>query len=125
MEETNIPQEPQELSEEQLSENFQTLIEAIVKDDADRIAQEAEANYQARVALATGEAARFNAMYAEYARYPEVTRARMYLEMLELLLPNMKIYINTTDNGATMLIPVEAGAVDEAQAAVAARAAED
>ncbi|MBR1660209.1 MAG: FtsH protease activity modulator HflK [Oscillospiraceae bacterium] len=77
------------------------------KSEADRIAQEAEANYQSRIALATGEAARFNAMYAQYAKFPEVTRTRMYLEMLESLLPMMKIYINTTENGSTMMIPVE------------------
>ena len=47
----------------------------------------------------------------------------MYLEMLEELLPKMKIYINTTDNGATMLIPVEADAVAQAQAAAAAAGA--
>ena len=93
------------------------------KSEADRIAQEAEANYQARVALATGEAARFNAMYEQYRRFPDVTRTRMYLEMLEQLLPKMKIYINTTDNGATMLIPVEADAVAQAQAAAAAAGA--
>lgn len=95
------------------------------KSEADRITQEAEANYQARVALATGEAARFNAMYAEYARYPEVTRTRMYLEMIEELLPKMKIYVNTTDKGATMLIPIESGDVDAAQAAIAVRDGEE
>ena len=75
--------------------------------EADKIEQEAEANYAARVALATGEAARFNAIYEEYAKYPEVTRTRMYLEMIEELLPNMQIYINTTEGGTTMMIPVE------------------
>ena len=75
--------------------------------EADRIAQEAEANYAARVALANGEAARFNAIYEEYAKYPEVTKSRMYLEMIEELLPNMKIYINSTQGGTTVLIPAE------------------
>ena len=74
------------------------------KSEADKILQEAEANYAAKVALATGEAARFNAMYEEYSKYPEVTRTRMYLEMAEELLPGMKIYINTSD-GATVLVP--------------------
>lgn len=77
------------------------------KSEADRILQEAEANYASRVALATGEAARFNAIFDEYAKYPEVTRARMYLEMIEELLPKMKIYINATEGGTTVMIPAE------------------
>ncbi len=78
------------------------------KSEADKILQEAEANYAAKVALATGEAARFNAMYEEYSKYPEVTRSRMYLEMIEELLPGMKVYINTSEGGTTVLIPSDA-----------------
>ena len=77
------------------------------RSEADRIEQEAEANYAARVALATGEAARFNAIYEEYAKYPQVTKTRMYLEMIEELLPKLKIYINATQGGNTVMLPVE------------------
>ena len=75
--------------------------------EADKILQEAEAEYAARVALATGEAARFSAIYEEYAKYPAVARTRMYLEMIEDVFPNMKIFINTSENGSTVLLPVE------------------
>ncbi len=74
--------------------------------EADKLTQEAEAYYQSRVKMASGEADRFNLMYSEYAKYPEVTRTRMYLEMVEKIYPNLHIYINTTDGGATTLIPV-------------------
>ena len=86
--------------------------------EADRLIQEANANYEARIALAKGEAARFNAIYQEYAKYPEVTKTRMYLEMLEQLLPEMNIYVNTTDGGSTTLIPIE-GLMNSTRAAIA------
>lgn len=86
--------------------------------EADKLIQEANANYEARIALAKGEAARFNAIYREYAKYPEVTKSRMYLEMIEELLPEMKIYVNTTDGGSTTLIPIE-GLMSSTRAAVA------
>ena len=76
------------------------------KSEADKILREAEANKAARIAEAEGEASRFNAMFAEYANNKEITRQRMYLEMLEELLPGMDIYINTTNGGTSTLIPV-------------------
>lgn len=88
--------------------------------EADKLIQEANANYEARIALARGEVARFNAIYAEYVKYPDVTRTRMYLEMLEQLLPEMNIYVNTTDGGSTTLIPIE-GLMNSTRAAIAAQ----
>lgn len=94
----------------------QTVPEA--KSQADKILRDAEANKAARIAQAEGEASRFNAMYAEYANNKEITRQRMYLEMLEELLPGMDVYINTTSGGTSTLIPV--GALSGATAAAAA-----
>ena len=36
-----------------------------------------------------GEAARFDALYAEYRKAPEVTRKRIYLETMSQILPKM------------------------------------
>ena len=94
----------------------QTVPEA--KSQADKILREAEANKAARIAQAEGEASRFGAMYAEYANNKEITRQRMYLEMLEELLPGMDVYINTTAGGTSTLIPV--GALSGTTAAAAA-----
>lgn len=91
--------------------------------EADKLVQEANANYESRIALAKGEAARFNAIYQEYAKYPEVTKTRMYLEMIEELLPEMNIYVNTTDGGSTTLIPIE-GLMNSTRAAIAAQTQE-
>jgi len=38
------------------------------------------------VAEATGQTARFNQVYQEYAKAPQVTRQRLYLETMERLL---------------------------------------
>lgn len=88
--------------------------------EADKLIQEANANYESRIALARGEAARFNAIFQEYAKYPEVTKSRMYLEMIEELLPEMNIYVNTTNGGSTTLIPIE-GLLGSTRAALAAK----
>ncbi|MFQ5437672.1 MAG: FtsH protease activity modulator HflK [Paracoccaceae bacterium] len=51
-----------------------------------QLLQEAEA-YRAQVVNeAQGEASRFNAVYAEYSKAPEVTRKRLYLETMERVL---------------------------------------
>ncbi|MFN3960717.1 MAG: FtsH protease activity modulator HflK [Parvularculaceae bacterium] len=62
---------------------------------AQQILEEARA-YQAQVtADARGQASRFDAIYAEYAKAPEVTRQRMYLETTERVLgPMNKIIID-------------------------------
>jgi membrane protease subunit HflK len=41
-----------------------------------------------RVNRATGDVARFNSVYTEYARAPEVTRQRLYYEMIEEVFRN-------------------------------------
>lgn len=51
--------------------------------NAQQIVQRAEAYKQSVVAEATGQAARFISVYNEYAKAPEVTRDRIYLETLE------------------------------------------
>ena len=109
------------LERETIINNAKTYEEQTVpqaQSEADKILREAEANKAARVAQAEGEASRFNAMYAEYANNKEITRERMYLEMIEELLPGMDVYINTTDGGTSTLIPV--GALTGTAAAVAA-----
>jgi membrane protease subunit HflK len=42
---------------------------------------------------ARGEATRFEALLEEYLRAPEVTRRRLYLETMEVVLPNVEMVI--------------------------------
>ena len=51
--------------------------------EADRLLQVAEGYATERVNRAHGDVARFNAVFAEYRLAPEVTRQRLYYEMVE------------------------------------------
>ena len=50
----------------------------------------------------------FEAMYAEYAQNPGITRSRMYYETISEVLPDVKLYINS-GNGSNVqtLLPLE------------------
>lgn len=69
--------------------------------EADRIIQQAEAAKESRINEANGQVSRFNAMYAEYVKFPAITKQRMYYEALEELLPGLKVVI-TDGSGQTL-----------------------
>ena len=62
-----------------------------------------------RVNHAEGNAARFNALYAEYRRAPEVTRKRIYLETLAEALPQAgsKIVVDSDLEGILPLLNLQ------------------
>lgn len=66
---------------------------------AQRILEEAQAYAAERTADARGQAARFDEIYREYARAPEVTRQRMYLETVEKVLGDIDKIIIDEDAG--------------------------
>jgi membrane protease subunit HflK len=68
--------------------------------EAQAILENAEAIKKARVLNAEGDVAKFNAIYAEYAKNPNITRERLVLETLEKVLPNAKIFITDSSGGA-------------------------
>lgn len=76
------------------------------KADADKIVKDAEGAKQAKINLATGERDKFLAMYNEYQNFPAITRQRMYLEMIEDILPGVKVYIDD-GTGTAKLLPLE------------------
>ncbi len=69
------------------------------KANADEILQSAEAYRQSRVAEAEGQASRFRELYAEYAKFPEITRRRLFYESISTVFPDMKIVIMGKDGG--------------------------
>ncbi|MCR5093786.1 MAG: FtsH protease activity modulator HflK [Lachnospiraceae bacterium] len=73
--------------------------------NADKITQQAEADKQARIAEAEGQAERFDRMYAEYQKYPLITKQRMFYEAMEEVLPGVKVII--TDGNTQELLPIE------------------
>ena len=76
--------------------------------EANKLLENAEYLKQKRINEAVEQVALFNAMYAEYARNPQITESRMYYEVLTQVLPGVKIYMNTGDgNSVDMLLPLE------------------
>lgn len=72
----------------------------------DQIMQEAESKKVQRINEANAEVAKFNAMFAEYVKNPEVTEKRMFYEAMEDVLPKMKVIIDGTGETQTIL-PLE------------------
>ena len=65
--------------------------------------QKAEGYATQRVNNSLGETARFNAIYSEYIKAPEVTRRRIYLETMESVLPRLGNKIITDEKGNNVL----------------------
>jgi membrane protease subunit HflK len=66
--------------------------------EADRRIQIAQGYATERVNNANGEVARFNAVYDEYWKAPEVTRRRLYYEMIE------EVFAVNEDSAPTTII---------------------
>lgn len=75
--------------------------------DAARVIQAAEAYRERTVFEARGQADRFVKIYDEYAKAPEITRRRMYLETMERVFSGMdKIIVDpSTARGGTGVVP--------------------
>lgn len=71
--------------------------------EARQIVAEAQGYRAERVNRARGEAGRFTAILNEYRNVPEVTRRRLYLEMIDDVLPRSgKIYVMPEGNSAPL-----------------------
>ncbi|MBR6708986.1 MAG: FtsH protease activity modulator HflK [Clostridia bacterium] len=77
------------------------------KAQADKLIQNAEYVKRNRINEATKQIAMFEAMYAEYALNPDITRTRMYYEMISEILPGVKLYIDASDGTTQKLLPLE------------------
>ncbi len=75
--------------------------------EADKILQDAEATKTARINEATGQVARFNAEFAEYQKYPLITKQRMFYEAMEELLPKLKVIIDDGNGNIEKYYPIE------------------
>lgn len=73
----------------------------------DKILQEAESTKTERTNEAYGEVSRFNEMYEEYAKYPLITKQRMFYEYMEDVLPTLKVIIDGGDSGVQKMLPLE------------------
>lgn len=76
--------------------------------EADKIIKDAEAFKTERINEATGQVARFNAMYAEYVKNPVVTKQRMFYETMEDVLPDLKLIIDSSNgDGINKILPLD------------------
>jgi membrane protease subunit HflK len=75
--------------------------------DAARVIQAAEAYRERTVFEARGQADRFLKIYEEYAKAPEVTRRRMYLETMERVFSGIdKVIVDpNTSRGGSGIVP--------------------
>ncbi|MEX2592834.1 MAG: FtsH protease activity modulator HflK [Anditalea sp.] len=71
--------------------------------EAEETIQLAEAFALNRVNRSEGEADRFNSLFEEYVKAPEVTKQRIYLETMETILPKIGNKIITDESGSNVL----------------------
>jgi membrane protease subunit HflK len=73
---------------------------------AAQVVQAAEAYREQTVAEAVGQTARFNKIYEEYKKAPDVTRERLYLETMERLFGGTdKIILDSSGQGGGGVVP--------------------
>ncbi|MDD2213827.1 MAG: FtsH protease activity modulator HflK [Oscillospiraceae bacterium] len=73
------------------------------RSEADRILRQAEAQKISRINEAEGEREQFLAIYEQYQTASELTRRRMYLDMLQELLPGVTVYLDDGSSVQTLL----------------------
>lgn len=75
---------------------------------AARLLQEADGYRQRIIATAEGDASRFKQINVEYAKAPEVTRTRMYLETMQQVYTNTsKVMIDAKGQGNLLYLPLD------------------
>lgn len=93
------------------------------KGTAARLIEEANGHKQRVIATAEGDASRFKQIQTEYAKAPEVTRQRLYLETMQQIYANTsKVMVDAKGQGNLLYLPLDklmqaAGAATAAQAA--------
>ena len=82
----------------------------LAEGEKDQRIREADGYRLKRVNEAEGDASRFNALLAEYAKAPEVTKRRIYLETLQDIMPDLrsKIIVDEQTRGILPLLNLEA-----------------
>lgn len=88
------------------AEKRRNQVVPLAEGDAKRVVAEAQGYALERVNRARGEAARFQAILEEYRKAPEVTRRRLYLEMVDDVLPQVGALYVLDGNGAVPPVPL-------------------
>lgn len=94
--------------QERLQNEAQAYANRVVPEargDAARVTQAAEGYKERVINEARGAADRFNSIYAEYAKAPEVTRERMFLETMERVFAGTDKIILDQNGGGPGVVP--------------------
>ncbi len=84
----------------------------VARGDAAKMLNEAEGYKQRRINEAEGAVARYKAIELEYQKQPEIMRTRLYLEMINEVLPKVQnVYIVNSDGDMVKFLPIGNGAV--------------
>jgi len=88
------------------AESYANRVVPEARGKAAAIVQEAEGYRLQTVAEATGQVSRFNQIYEQYKKAPEVTRERLYLETMERVLGGMdKIILDQSGGQGQGVVP--------------------
>lgn len=114
-----------------LGEAYMNAVIPKAQGTASRLKEEAE-GYKARVVeTARGDADRFTSVYTEYAKAPQVTRDRIYVDAMRDIYQNVtKVYVDQKSGSNLLYLPLDkivastqAAAKSEADSAVPANSA--
>lgn len=114
-----------------LGEAYMNAVIPKAQGTASRLKEEAE-GYKARVVeTARGDADRFTSVYTEYAKAPQVTRDRIYVDAMRDIYQNVtKVYVDQKSGSNLLYLPLDkivastqAAAKSEADSAVPASSA--
>jgi len=73
----------------------------------DETLKTAQAQAEERINEAKGQTARLNELYAEYQKYPLITKQRMFYETMEEILPDMKVIVENSEGNTQTMLPLE------------------
>ncbi|MEN9911695.1 MAG: hypothetical protein RI956_139 [Pseudomonadota bacterium] len=89
----------------------ESLLRAKVK--ASQVILEAKNYKQSIVKIAEGDVARFKPIQAEYVKYPELTRQRLYLDTMQSVLQSTNKIMIDTKNNNTFHLPLDKLSLDK------------
>lgn len=87
----------------------------LAEGEKDQRIREADGYRLKRINEAEGDVARFNALYTEYKKAPEVTRRRIYIETMQNVLPNIESKVIIDDDMSGLLPLLNLGSQKGAQ----------
>jgi len=90
---------------EKQADAYSNKVVAAARGEAAQLLEQAEGYRSQTVNEAEGEASRFIAVYEEYAKAPEVTRKRLYLETMERVLGSVNKIIIDESAGGQGVVP--------------------